>query len=71
MVTYAQAQKGVTMKPAEIPPMLPRPAESTDRAPATAQMSCPVCSGHDKLKYTNGMLICTRCYWATELKQAS
>ncbi len=59
------------MKPIEIEPMAPRPMESAERSGKDAQVCCPVCEGHDKLKFTRGMLICTRCYWATELKQAS
>jgi hypothetical protein len=59
------------MKSADIPPIMPRQPESSDRANTNVQITCPVCSGHDKLKYTSGMIICTRCYWATELKQAS
>lgn len=57
------------MKSVNTQPMSPR-EPGTARPPREARVTCPVCGDSDKLKFTHGMLICTRCYWATELKQA-
>lgn len=33
--------------------------------------SCPACESTDTLRVARGMILCTNCFWAIELKQAS
>lgn len=32
---------------------------------------CPVCAAQETLREVRGMIICTHCFWALELRQAS
>jgi len=32
---------------------------------------CPVCGNLDTLRVARGMILCTNCFWALGLKQAS
>ena len=69
MTTARPLAERSCMKPEIIQPMPTR--EPGGARGKESRVTCPVCGGSDKLKFTHGMLVCTRCYWATEMKQAS
>lgn len=35
-----------------------------------SEVKCPVCGTGDMLRETRGMLVCTRCCWASEIPKA-
>jgi len=41
-----------------------------ERAPFPMKC-CPACESTGTLKMTSGMILCTHCFWAIEVKQAS
>ncbi|HEY3378343.1 MAG TPA: hypothetical protein VGL77_12700 [Armatimonadota bacterium] len=46
-------------------------AERNERSTRKGAVRCPVCNLEGTLREAKGMILCTHCFWAIELRQAS